>query len=56
MFNLGITDTVLFDGDTKEIRIATELFDNDFTSCTDNTYIKLDDDLKSYSTLTSAYG
>ena len=31
MFDCGITDAVLFDGDTKEIRIATELFDNDFT-------------------------
>ena len=31
MFDYGITDAVLFDGDTKAIRTSTELFDNDFT-------------------------
>ena len=56
MFGCGITDAVLFDSDTKASRIATELFDNDFTSCMDKTYVELDDDLKSYSTLTAAHG
>ena len=56
MFNCGITDAVLFDGDTKASRIATELFDDNFTLCMDKTYVKLDDDLKSYSTLTAAHG
>ena len=56
MFNYGITDAVLFDGDAKVSRIATELFDNNFTPCMDNTYVQLDDDLKSYSTLTAAHG
>ena len=39
MFDCGITDAILFDGDTKAIRIATELFDDNFTSCMDKTYI-----------------
>ena len=56
IFDCGITDAVLFDGDKKASRIATELFDKDFTSCMDNTYVKLEDDLKSYSTLTVAHG
>ena len=46
MFDCGITYAVLFDGDTKSSSIATELFDEDFTSCMDNTYIELDYDLK----------
>ena len=56
MFDCGITDAALFDGDTKASRIATELFDNNFTSCMDKMYVKLDEDLKSYSTLTAAHG
>ena len=56
MFDCGITDAVLFDGDTKASRIDTELFDDNFASCMDNTYVKLDDDLKSYSNLTAAHG
>ena len=56
IFDCGITDGVLFDGDTKASRIYTELFDNDFTSCMDKTHVELDDDLKPYSTLTAAHG
>ena len=56
MSDCGITDATLFDGDTKAIRIATEIFDNDFTSCMDNTYIELDDELDSYPTITAAHG
>ena len=56
IFNCGIMDAVLFDSDTKASRIATEIFDNDFTSCMDKTYVELDDDLNSYSTLTAAHG
>ena len=55
MFDCGITDVALFDGDTKASRIDTEIFDDDFTSCMDKTYVDLDDDLKSYSTLTAAH-
>ena len=56
IFDCGITDAVLFDGDTKASRIATEIFDENFTSCMDKMHVKLDDDLKSYSTLTAAHG
>ena len=56
MFNYGIADAILFDGNTKAIRIATVPFDDDFTSRMDTTYIELDDDLKSYSNLTAAHG
>ena len=48
MFDCGIAYDVLFDGDTKSIRIATEIFDDNFMSCRDKTYVELDDDLKSY--------
>ena len=55
MFDCGIVDAVLFVGNTKAIRIATELFDDDFTSCMDKTYVQLDGDLNSYSTLTPSH-
>ena len=45
LFDCGITDATLFDGDTKASRIATELFDDDFTSCMDKTHVNIDDDL-----------
>ena len=56
MFDCGITDDVLFDGNTKASRIYNELFDDDFMSCMDKTYVELDDNLKSYSTLTATHG
>ena len=56
MFDCSITYAVLFDGNTKSIRIATDIFNDNFTSCMDKTYLKLDDYLNSYSTLTSAHG
>ena len=56
MFDCGITDAVLFEGDKKASRIATELFDNNFTSCMDKTYVELDDGLKLYSPLTATHG
>ena len=54
MSDCGITNAALFDSDTKASSIATELFDDEFTSCMDKTYVKLDDDLNSYYTLTAA--
>ena len=56
MLDCGITDAELFDGNTKARRVATELFDNDFTSFMYKTYVDLDDDLNSYSTLTVTNG
>ena len=56
MFGCGITNAALFGKNTKTSRIATELFDDNFTSYLDKTYGKLDDSLNSYSTLTAAHG
>ena len=55
VFNCGITDALLFYRITKVIRIATEIFDDDFASCIGKTYAELDVDLKSYSTLTATH-
>ena len=55
MFDCGITDAALFDSDTKAKSISTKIFDDDFMSCMDKTYVDLDNDLKSYSTLTAAH-
>ena len=55
MLDYGITDAVLFDSDTKAIRIATDLFDNEFFSFVDKMHVELDDDLNSYSTLTTVH-
>ena len=41
MFDCGIMDAILFEGDTKASRIATELSDDDFTSCMDKMYVEL---------------
>ena len=46
MFNCGIMNAALFDGNMKASRIATELFNDNFTSCMYSTYVELDDDLK----------
>ena len=43
MFDYGITDATLFDGNTKASKIATELFEDDFTLCMDKMYPDLDD-------------
>ena len=56
MFDCSITDAVLFDSNTKASRIYTELFDDEFTPCMDKTYVKLDDELNSYSYLTASHG
>ena len=56
MFDCGITDAAIFYGNTKASRIATGIFDDDFTSCMDKTYVELDDGLKSCSNLTAAHG
>ena len=43
MFDCGITDAALFEGDKKASKIATELFEDDFTLCMDKMYPDLDD-------------
>ena len=56
MIACGIDNVTLFDGSPPTTRIATDLFDDDFTACMDKTYEDLDDDLKGYSILTQAQG
>ena len=39
MFDWGTMDSALFYGNTKASRIVTELFDDDYTTCMDKTYV-----------------
>ena len=52
----GVDDVARFNGDTASERIATEMFDDDFRSCVDKTMSEVEDDLKSWSTLTINQG
>ena len=54
MAQCGVDNFVLFNGATQAQRFGTEVFDNDFHSCMDKTFEELDEDFKSYSTLTVA--
>ena len=49
---IGIVDQVLFNGNTRAERIATEMFDDNFESCIDKTFKEIDEDLKSWSAMT----
>eukprot|EP00978_Attheya_sp_CCMP212_P037579 scaffold178764_cov38-Attheya_sp.AAC.1 len=52
----GINDVDLFDGDTAAARMALDMFNNSFHSCMDKTFDEVDQDFKSYSSLTIAQG
>ena len=52
IYDCFITDGALLNGDTKEDRMASELFTDDLSSCSDNTYEEFDEDLKYYYSLT----
>eukprot|EP00978_Attheya_sp_CCMP212_P044971 scaffold329016_cov54-Attheya_sp.AAC.1 len=52
----GINDVDLFDGDTAAARMALDMFYNSFHSCMDKTFDEVDQDFKSYSSLTIAQG
>ena len=52
----GIDDAARYHGDTACVRIATEMFDDDFNSCMDKTMTEVDSDLKAWSTLTANQG
>ena len=56
IFICGVNNRVLFNGTTQAERIVGEIFDDDFESCIDKTMKELDEDLKSYSSLTVANG
>ena len=52
----GVDNMSLFNGNSPAWRLSNELFSDDFESCLDKTQQELDEDLKSYSTLTQAQG
>ena len=52
----GVDDALLFEGETQAQRISNEVFDDDFVSCLDKTFSDLEDDWKTYSSLTVAQG
>jgi len=56
MIAIGINNTTLFDGETQAERIAEGMFDNDFQSCLDKSNEDIDDDLKTWSSLTTMNG
>ena len=56
MIASGINNQIQFNVATQAQRIATDVFDDDFESCLSKDYKDLEDDFKSYSTLTVANG
>ena len=52
----GVDDVALYEGETAAAQLANDIFDDDFSSCTEKTFEDLDDDLKAYSTMTLANG
>ena len=56
MFICGINSQKIFQGDSQAEQISSEVFDDDFMSCRAKIVKKLNDNLKSYSTLTDVNG
>jgi hypothetical protein len=52
----GVNDDAIFDGDTPAVRIAADLFGDDFSTCMDKGMEELDAEFKSYSDLTINQG
>eukprot|EP00978_Attheya_sp_CCMP212_P024852 scaffold78762_cov29-Attheya_sp.AAC.1 len=52
----GINDVDLFDSATASARMALDMFNDSFHSCMDKTFDEVDQDFKSYSSLTIAQG
>ena len=46
IFDCGVTDDALFNGDTKSDKMATGLFNDDFLSCMDKNYKEIDKNLR----------
>jgi hypothetical protein len=49
----GVNDADLFDGATAAARMALDMFNDSFHSCMDKTFDEVDQDFKSYSSLTT---
>jgi hypothetical protein len=52
----GVNDADHFDGDTPAVRMATDLFGDDFATCMDKSFTELDGEFKTYSDLTQNQG
>jgi hypothetical protein len=52
----GVDNVVQFQGATKAQRIATDIFNDDFTTCMDKSHSDLENDLKSYTNLPTNQG
>lgn len=56
MIACGLDNHPVFAGETQAQQFLTEVFDNNFTSCMDKMFNKLEDYFKSYAALTVANG
>ena len=56
MIAAGVNDADNFNGQSSAERLAEDLFDDEFTTCMDKTYVDLDGDFKSFSSLTALQG
>ena len=56
MVTSGILETDVFNGQSSAVRLAEDIFDNDFLSCMDKAQGDVEADFKSYSSLTQAQG
>ena len=52
----GVSDVIGWNNQTDAQRIASDLFDDDFNSCMDKTFSQLDEDWKTYASVTQANG
>jgi len=56
MIACGVDNVGLFQSLTQAQRLAADLFDNEFMSCMDKRFDEVDEDLKTYSSLTAQQG
>ena len=56
MIACGCDNTVMWNGETAATRIASNVFDDDFSSCMDKSFNDLDQDLKPCASLAAANG
>jgi hypothetical protein len=52
----GVNDVNIFDGDTRAVRIAADLFRDDFSTCMDKGFTELNSEFKTYYDLNMAQG
>ena len=54
--SVGVNDVIQFLGATNAQKVAIDMFDDDFLSCMDKSYEKIEAGIKSYSMLTFVQG